>query len=71
MNKEKNIVKKGKSLNLRFVLCTVFILMGYLPVLIYGLAYNASYRSMSIENRKIELKSNNILPGNEDRVKKQ
>mgnify|MGYP000920680620 FL=1 len=64
MNKEKNIVKKGKSLNLRFVLCTVFILMGYLPVLIYGLAYNASYRSMSIENRKIELKSNNQILSN-------
>ena len=64
MNKEKNIVKKGKSLNLRFVLCTVFILMGYLPVLIYGLAYNASYHSMSIENRKIELKSNNQILSN-------
>ena len=64
MNKEKNIVKKGKSLNLRFALCTVFILISYLPVLIYGLAYNASYRSISIESRKIELKSNNQILSN-------
>ena len=61
MNKEKNTIKKVKSLNLRFVLCTLFILIGYLPVLIYGFANNESYYNISIENRKIELKSNNQI----------
>ncbi len=52
---------KFKPLNFKLVLFTAFLLIGFLPVLLYSLAYNANYKNRSIENREIELQSSNQM----------